>query len=320
MQRFLVPLLVSVILAMCLYGITMLFSDFDSTMAAIQKLPFTGWVIVLGLSLVNYLVRFVRWESYIKGCSGIVIPKLEHLAIYVSGFSLTTTPGKAGEAIRSLYLQRFGVKVTHSISTLFVERLVDFIAMVLLSVMVALQFQEYSPILLIISLLLLVALPLIHYPPFIDLIGRIAKRLPGRLSDITGHLLEMIKSSAMLLKNKYLYGGLLLGVIAWGAEGYAFYLILNYLNIEAPVFLAISIYSIAVLIGAISFIPGGLGGTEAVMGLLLTAIGADLASAVAATIICRIATLWFAVVIGFIAMGGLALNNILPVFSAKEEG
>ena len=40
------------------------------------------------------------------------------------------------------------------------------------------------------------------------------------------------------------------------------------------------------------------------MGLLLMAVGADVATAVAATLICRVATLWFAIVIGLgVAVG-----------------
>ena len=319
MQRYLVPLLISVVLAIGLYGVTMLFSNVDQTLSSIQKLPLSGWALVISLSLMNYILRFIRWEGYIEECSGKSVPRLQHFGIYISGFALTTTPGKAGEAIRSLYLQRYGVRLTHSLSTMFVERLVDFISMVLLSIVVAVQFKEYSLMLLIIGVILLTALPLIHYEPFLNFIARTGERLPEKFSRLTNHLMELIRSSLNLLKNKYLYGGLIIGVIAWGAEGTAFYYTLNSLDIDASIFLAISIYAIAVLIGALSFIPGGLGSTEAVMGFLLTAIGADLPSAVAATLICRMATLWFAVVVGFISMGTLALKNIMPVVVVKGE-
>ena len=319
MQRYLMPLLISVVLAMGFYCVSMLFSNFDQTISAMQKLPWSGWATVLSLSLLNYVLRFIRWDQYIDECSGQSVPKLTHFAIYVSGFALTTTPGKAGEAIRSFYLQRYDVKLTQSLSTLFVERLVDFISMILLSVMVAIQFKEYSAMLIVIGIAVLSALPLIHYEPFLNFISRTCARLPDKFSEFTGHLIELIRSSQNLLKNRFLYGGLVIGVMAWGAEGTAFYLTLDYLDIDTPVILAISIYAIAVLIGALSFIPGGLGGTEAVMGILLTATGADLSSAVAATIICRMATLWFAVVIGFLAMGTLALNNIMPIAVIKGE-
>jgi len=56
------------------------------------------------------------------------------------------------------------------------------------------------------------------------------------------------------------------------------------------------------LAGAISFLPGGVGGAEAVMAAMLVAAGAPEAKAVAATVIIRLATLWFAVAIGVLTM------------------
>ena len=62
-----------------------------------------------------------------------------------------------------------------------------------------------------------------------------------------------------------------------------------------------SVYALAMLAGALSFLPGGLGGAEAVMVAALTLKGVDQPSAVAATIIIRLATLWFAVALGLLA-------------------
>lgn len=70
----------------------------------------------------------------------------------------------------------------------------------------------------------------------------------------------------------------------------------------------IGIYAIAVLAGALLFLPGGLGSTEAVMCVLLVAFGADSPAAVAITLLCRIATLWFAVALGGVAVGLLSIG------------
>jgi uncharacterized protein (TIRG00374 family) len=122
-------------------------------------------------------------------------------------------------------------------------------------------------------------------------------------------LLDLLRSASTLLKSGPLYAGLVLGLIAWGAEGIAFHVILEALYINTSLLLAVGIYSISVLAGALSFIPGGLGSTEAVMVLLLTLVGADTPTAVAATLICRLTTLWFAVVIGGIVMVVLELSS-----------
>jgi uncharacterized protein (TIRG00374 family) len=56
--------------------------------------------------------------------------------------------------------------------------------------------------------------------------------------------------------------------------------------------------------GALSFLPGGLGVTEAGMTGLLTRLGhgIDGAVAVGATFVTRVCTLWFAVLVGFVAL------------------
>lgn len=101
-------------------------------------------------------------------------------------------------------------------------------------------------------------------------------------------------------------------VLAWGLEGLSLYLIADSLGIGISLATGIGIYAIAVLAGALSFLPGGLGGTEAVMGVLLIASGADSATAVAITLLCRIATLWFAVALGGVAVGVLGIRAGRP--------
>lgn len=80
---------------------------------------------------------------------------------------------------------------------------------------------------------------------------------------------------------------------------------LQLIGLELPLLASFGIYGLAISIGALSFLPGGLGGTEATMILLLGLAGISTADAGAATIILRLATLWFAVLIGVVATAGL---------------
>jgi hypothetical protein len=96
-------------------------------------------------------------------------------------------------------------------------------------------------------------------------------------------------------------GATVLGVIAWAAEAWAFYLVLGWMNVQVPLTFAVFVYAVSMLGGALSFMPGGLGGAEAIMIGLLLWQGTDAADAVAATVIIRVATLWFAVLLGLAA-------------------
>jgi uncharacterized protein (TIRG00374 family) len=65
---------------------------------------------------------------------------------------------------------------------------------------------------------------------------------------------------------------------------------------------ALFIYAFSILVGALSFLPGGLGGTEASMVTLLILNHVAQPQAVAATVLIRLATLWFAVALGVFAL------------------
>jgi uncharacterized protein (TIRG00374 family) len=86
-----------------------------------------------------------------------------------------------------------------------------------------------------------------------------------------------------------------LGVILMGFEGVT-------LGWEATSFA----YSASTIVGALAMMPGGLGVTEAGMTGLLSALGDEAmtpAVATAATMLVRLATLWWAVLIGLLAFG-----------------
>src|SRR5678809_962969 len=92
-----------------------------------------------------------------------------------------------------------------------------------------------------------------------------------------------------------------LAVPAWGCECVGFAAIVNaFPGAHVDLGLAIVIYASTTIAGALSFLPGGLGVTEGGMILLLVegASGLDRATALDATLLTRLATLWFAVLIG----------------------
>ncbi|MGD8911946.1 MAG: lysylphosphatidylglycerol synthase transmembrane domain-containing protein [Candidatus Thiodiazotropha sp.] len=308
-QRLIRPLLWSILAAVAIYGGSVIVSNLNDVGESIAKLGLVGWLIVLGLSLVNYGLRFVRWEIYLRRLHSR-IPILQSLAYYLGGFAFTTTPGKAGEAVRSLYLKRHGVSYVQSLAAFFTERFVDLVAMVLLTLVAALTFPDYRWPILVITALVFAFLPVIHAKPLHAFFEWKLQRLSSeKLRTVGSGLLELLRLSSTLLCSGQLYAGVVLALIAWGAEGVAFHVILQMLSVDTSLGLAVGIYSISVLAGALSFIPGGLGSTEAVMVMLLILVGADTPTAVAATLICRLATLWFAVIIGGTVLAALEINT-----------
>ena len=300
-------LTLSIGLSAVLYLGSVLFADRDAVFAALRRIDWAVLAAIFALSLVNYLLRFWRWQRYVAAF-GHSLPWCLHLLYYVAGFILTVTPGKAGEAVRSLYLRGHGVSYAQSLAALFVERLLDVLAMSLLALLILLaRPSDYGQL---VALAWVLTLGL----------GWLVTRtwLPERLRQWgDGHrygrqferAARLLDAAAVLLRPGYLRFGLGLGVLSWGLEGFSLYLVARDAGVGLSVATGIGIYAIAVLAGALSFLPGGLGSAEAVMGMLLMAFGADGPSAVAITLLCRIATLWFAVALGGVAVGILSIGG-----------
>ncbi len=314
------PLVVSVILAVALYALTAFVADADRVIRALLSIDPAAWAAILGLSVVNYALRYWRWDLYIRSLSAIRVTHGKHFSYYLAGFALSTTPGKAGEAIRSWYLHRHGVRVRHSVGALFVERLLDLFAIAILSVLGVWAFQDYRWFIGLVLVGIIIAVIMLQRRQWLYRLQAVVGARE-RLARAVAHVSSMLEDCAGLLRGRWLASGLMIGLLSWGGEGIGFWLILKAMGQSVDMTTAVSVYGIAVLVGALSFLPGGLGGTEAVMTLLLMALGVDNAVAVAATLACRVATLWFAVIIGLVSMSLLSLlQESRPPNSTHQPG
>jgi uncharacterized protein (TIRG00374 family) len=73
-------------------------------------------------------------------------------------------------------------------------------------------------------------------------------------------------------------------------------------GLDLSAWLAAGFYALAMVGGALSALPAGLGGTEAVLVALLVGQGAAVGTAVAVTVLVRLLTLWLAVALGLLAL------------------
>jgi uncharacterized protein (TIRG00374 family) len=131
------------------------------------------------------------------------------------------------------------------------------------------------------------------------LLLRQATRAP-QLSRFRFALDQALASLARLLSTRLALASLALSTLAWGCECVSLWLICVGLEAGIPGLAATFVYAAGTLVGSLVFLPGGLGGTEATMIWLLSALGCTPDVGVAATLIVRLATLWLAVVIGVV--------------------
>ena len=115
----------------------------------------------------------------------------------------------------------------------------------------------------------------------------------------------MYTGLASLCRPSLLVAATAIAVPAWGAECVGFAAIVNaFPGAHVDLGLAMVIYAATTIAGALSFLPGGLGVTEGAMTMLLVtgASHLDRATALDATLLTRLATLWFAVAVGLVLL------------------
>lgn len=287
----------------------------SAALAAVGYLGFAAWAgwrevadgfarvglpvfaLALALSLVNYGLRFVRWQLYL-GAMGHRVAWRPGLRAYLAGFALTTTPAKAGEAIRGVLLKPHGVPYTDTFAGLASERLSDLTGVLMVAAVGLSAFPEWHWAIGGIGLVVVASMALVSMPALWD--ARTAG-LQAR-HRLIATLADLLRKAARCHRPRLLVVATLLSLVAWGAEAYALVWILHALEAGVPSGHALFAYAASMLAGAASFMPGGLGGAEGAMVAILRADGVPRHDAVTATVLIRLATLWFAVLLGMVAL------------------
>jgi glycosyltransferase 2 family protein len=311
------------ILAIVVFAAFSMYADVDALRTDLARLSPLAVLAALGLAFANYLIRFVRWEAYLRAV-GIRAPRRISLLVFFSGFVMSVTPGKIGEIFKAVLLRDSAgaerAPLARTMPVVVAERVTDLISVVILGIAGAAAFREAIGLVVAAAavtasgVLVVSIRPLAHGT--INLFARIPRigRLAPKLREMHDHLSTLIRPAPL----SWATG---LGIAAWLCECVGFALILGgFPGTHVSLPLATFIYAATTVAGALSFLPGGLGVTEAGMTFMLVRhVGKP--TAVAATIVTRLCTMWFAVVLGLFAL--FLLRRVRPSISlatiAKPE-
>lgn len=249
------------------------------------------------LCLVSYVLRGIRWRLWMAHY-GRRFGWLEGLRFYLAGYAFTPTPGNIGEAVRGLLLARQPLSTAQGLAIFGAERLADLLCLLLLClpaagwVLMHVRVQEViqaSPHLFVqlagacVLLLLMVLWFLLR-----------------QRHKLLQRFIWLQEAWNCLALQPVLW--FVLTLTAWAAQGLAVWLLCRALEVHLPLLTAIGFYSVAMVAGALSALPAGLGGMEAVLTGLLVAQSATAPEALAITVMARLLTLWLAVAIGVAAL------------------
>jgi len=312
-------ILVAMLLGVCVYMGLAVYSGLDKIRDSLAIFRPHAFFLACGLAFGNYVLRFLKWEFYLARLDIRGVPKMDSFLTFLSGFVLTVTPGKVGEVFKSLVLfETHKVPMTKTAPIVVAERATDVLGIVVLIVFGSLGFSGglvWAGIGtgLVVTLIVIIASEKLS----MALIGLVGK-MPGKIGKIAPKLEAAYGSLATMLHPRNLFIPSVLSAIAWMLECLALWVILGGFGQSTSVPLSTFFYATSTLVGAIVPVPGGLGVTESALMGQMTELGhVERGIATAAMILVRFATLWFAVVVGFVALSWM--KRRYPGLLAKDS-
>lgn len=259
----------------------------------------------VALVLTSYVFRYQRWHTVLRVQGHPVVWRAGMMA-YLAGFAFTASPGKAGELLRIRYFSRLGVPARTTLTTFVYERALDLLVITLLAVGAAALVPLFGVFVGIVLGAVLALCLVACWPWLQQRAAAVIGRLPGAaLRRLAHFLLDGASALRPLFTPGLTLASTLYGAVAWLLTAAAFAWLCHALGITLSWQYAVAIYPLAMLIGALSFVPGGVGTTEAAIVLMLTATGAGIDVALAVAIGIRLASLWLAVAVGMLALSVL---------------
>lgn len=263
-----------------------LYADFGDLGGRLGAFRFELFPLALALVTVNYGLRFLRWQGYLA-VVGIDVPRRASLLVFAAGLSMAISPAKLGEVLKSVLLRdRYGVPVRRSAPVVLAERITDVLGLALVAALAGSVLAAGWVAALVAAAACAAAL--------------LALRI--RALDRIAWLAEARRTTLALLSPRLAAAMTLLAACSWSFECLAAWVCASGLGLDVSFGQAAVVFAVGTLAGAVSLLPGGLGVAEASMTGLWRAFGAARADAAAATVLVRLATLWFAVGVGLVAL------------------
>jgi uncharacterized protein (TIRG00374 family) len=299
-------LLISVVLGAIVFIGLSLYADFGEVIDGLGGFDWRYLPAILGLTSLNYLLRFLKWQFYLRliGVKGFALG--ESALTYFAGLGMVVTPGKVGEWLKCYLLKELhGTAFSTSAPIVIGERLTDSLALVVLGSAGLLVYGSAWPAFAVVVLGGALVFVLVRNRTLARWVLQKLEQMPV-ISKLAWNLHTFYESSYVLLSPASLGSMTLLSVISWGFEITGFYLVLQGLGVESGwdvMLKAAFIMSAATLASAVLLTPGGLGVAEGgITGLSQVLLDLAKGPAAVAALVIRFCTLWYGVIVGLVAL------------------
>ncbi|MCV0399661.1 MAG: flippase-like domain-containing protein [Nitrosarchaeum sp.] len=295
-------IILSLVIVSSIYAIFLIVSDLAIVYTSLINFKLEFLPVIFILISISWFVLFLQWHLLLKN-SGIFIPIRTSFSIYVSSFALGLIPGKMGDFIKAKILKdKFSVPISQTSGIIISEWFYTAIGLITLSMIGIFVFELGAYIGIVFGLLLVMLFALTKSDKLLDKIVRFSSKIKfaSNFAKSLSDSFETVKNST---KAKIGVQASCLSITYWLIEACTVYLIMTALNVpEIKILEIIPMYSSAIILGFISFLPLGMGVVEGSFSGFLNYYGLNLSIAITTVIIIRLFTRFYPVLIGFIAL------------------
>jgi len=291
-------LILALALGVAVYLILGIISGFGDLREAMSSFDYALIPAILGLVSLSYVGRFLRWLYYLKVIK-VSVPLGANAVIFAAGLSMTISPGKLGEVLKSVFVrQATGAPVARTAPAVIAERATDGTGMVAWGFLGAFALHLSPATMVAFLAVAILGIAVLRSKQLSLLAERVMQKLP-LLNRLAPHLHDFHASSNELLATRPLVVGTVISFLSWGLECLGVYLCAVGLGVDRPFLLVVFVFAVSSLLGVLSMLPGGIGAVEAGLTAQFIALaGLSAGLAVALTLVIRLATLWFATLVG----------------------
>lgn len=255
-------------------------------------LPMSANILLLGL-------RFHRYLSALN----IKISLRKSILIYITGLSLTATPGSSGQIIKSKIIKNmFGHAISRTFPIILFEKWSELVSVLLILIVLASLNAMWESILITVIGIVIAVLffGAMTNQALFSVFKKIFIKIP-RLRTLEQNLETSQDALKLLSSKKMVLQGIIITTPAMILQAVSAYFAFHALGIKISFVPSTQIYYTSLLSGILSFVPGGLGITEGSMtALLLKYYGGSIALLAGAVIFVRLITLWYPTFLGLL--------------------
>lgn len=276
------------------------FSDIHEVSHTISNANLSFISLAFMFLLLSMFFKSFRWKIFLRSI-GLNIPFHDAFSSFSAALFLSNiAPGKVFEPIRGYFVKlKFSCSFSKTISLVVTERALDVYVYILFSIISLQVIGEHLP----------------AHTTFISILGMVfffflssailiilnSEKLTTKLFNLLSNIPIFKKIQKTLLnvsenfsngfkqlrKSNFLIPILIITFIIWIIEGMIFYFSCRAIGILLSPLLFLGIPCFSILLGHLTFLPGGLGSIEAIMILFLTSMGFQVSKATASVLVYR---------------------------------